>query len=240
MLIFLPDKFCLASASTHRHACRCTCVPVLLRLRAYRELHPPRQRRKGGDPPALPSSPFRCASLPGQCVPPPPQTRGHLAQCNCRGTPPAPLPTRPSLATVKALLSPWPKGSDSTRPPWSRDTTRPPWADTFACMFHSLPHFTCNHRALKHCRPLHQLWQASLSLSGPVINRNAVPACTWICPSRPLLGTPTPSSMTSAIHLLIPHLHDHLWPYYKALAITFTHSRPWSPRRQGPGYTADH
>ena len=51
----LQDKFCLASASTHRHACRCTCVPVLLRLRAYRGLHPPSQRRKGGDPPHLPS-----------------------------------------------------------------------------------------------------------------------------------------------------------------------------------------
>ena len=80
----LQGKFCLTSAGTHRHACWCTCVPVLLRLRANRGLHPPRQRRKGGDPPPLSSLPFRRAPPLGKWVPHC-RTRGPLAW-NRRGT----------------------------------------------------------------------------------------------------------------------------------------------------------
>ena len=83
------DKFCLASANTHRHACRCTCVPVLLRLRAYRRLYPPRQRR-----PQL-TLPSRISSRP---VRPHCRTRGPLAK-NCRGTPSNPANTA-TLATA--------------------------------------------------------------------------------------------------------------------------------------------
>ena len=114
----LQDKSCLASASTHRHACRCSCVPVLLRLRAYRGLHPPCEWRKGGDPPPLPSLPFRRPTLPGQWVPHC-RTRGPLTR-NCGGTLSSPANTA-TLATAKALLRQWPKGSDTTRPPWPGD-----------------------------------------------------------------------------------------------------------------------
>ena len=123
----LSDKFCLASASTQHHAWRCTCVPVLLRLRAYHGLYPPRQRRKGGDLPPLPSLPFRRASLPGHTA-----SREGPSRKTAEA-PPAALPTRPpwpppqSPSEAAAQGSPWHNKTTLARGPPGH-TKRPPWA----------------------------------------------------------------------------------------------------------------
>ena len=80
-------------------------VPVHMCARSFEtaripRLHPPRQRRKGGDPPPLPSLPFRRASLNGQWVPHC-RTRGPLARTV--EAPSAALPTRPPWPPSKPL-----------------------------------------------------------------------------------------------------------------------------------------
>ena len=69
------DKFCLTSAGTHRHACWCTCVPFLQRLRAYRGLHPPRSAAEGWGPPTPPQLTLPTRTSPRPVGPPLPHAR---------------------------------------------------------------------------------------------------------------------------------------------------------------------
>ena len=91
------DKFCLTPAGTHRHACWCTCVPFLQRLRAYRGLHPPRSAAEGWGPPTPPQLTLPTRTSPRPVGPPLPHAR--TSRLNLQRRPSSNLPTAASEDT---------------------------------------------------------------------------------------------------------------------------------------------